>query len=143
VLPWNMTNDTKTPPPPTTSESTTLRWQRFALFTDGRTAFKTTSCIYVQTDSKACPIRIGMSSTGLESRYRGGTGGAIDAAMHLSGGLVFIAAVAENLCGVVEKELIWRYRQALIYNRAEKKHAPAVRVAVVHEGDVPQFVDET
>lgn len=123
-------------------ETITLWWQRFTLFTDGRDAFKKTSCIYLQTDSAARPIRVGKASKGLEVRYRGGNGGSLDAAMHSSGNLIFVAAVAEDLCEAIEKELIWRWRRALIYNIQGKNQAPVRRVALVHEGDAPRFVEE-
>jgi hypothetical protein len=58
-----------------------LVWQKFAKLTDARSRFGRTSCVYVQADPQGCPIRIGKASEGLETRYRGGTGYAIDAAM--------------------------------------------------------------
>src|SRR5262249_20656748 len=45
-----------------------LNWQKFTKLTDAR----------------GCPIRIGKASEGLEARYRGGTGYAMDAAMRHS-----------------------------------------------------------
>ena len=54
------------------------------------------ACIYIQTDQQGNPIRIGKASQGLEARYRGGTGYAIDAAMHSSNNLVFVAAVPKS-----------------------------------------------
>ena len=58
-----------------------LRWQRFASFIEARRAFARTACIYVQADRAARPVRVGMASRGLEARYRGGTGWALEAAM--------------------------------------------------------------
>jgi hypothetical protein len=82
-----------------------LQWQKFTKLTDARSRFPKTPCVYVQTDPQGCPIRIGKASEGLEARYRGGTGYAIDAAMHGSGNLVFVAAVEKELCGPVEVDI--------------------------------------
>jgi len=60
---------------------TELEWQKFTKLTDARSRFRKTSCVYVQADSRGCPIRFGKASEGLEARYRGGTGYAMDAAM--------------------------------------------------------------
>jgi hypothetical protein len=85
-----------------------LEWQKFTKLTNARSRFAKTPCIYLQTDARGCPIRIGKASEGLEARYRGGTGYAIDAAMHGSGNLIFVAAVDKEICGDVEDELIWQ-----------------------------------
>src|SRR5215510_16407993 len=79
-----------------------LNWQKFTKLTDARSRFTKTPCVYVQTDARGCPIRIGKASEGLEARYRGGTGYAMDAAMHGSGNLVFVAAVDAKLCECIE-----------------------------------------
>ena len=63
-------------------ETVNLDWQRFSKLTEARSRFAKTSCVYIQADSRACPIRVGKAAEGLEARYRGGTGYAIDAAMH-------------------------------------------------------------
>ena len=41
----------------------------------------------------------------------------MDAAMHGSGNLVFVAGVDSTLCKLVEDELIWQGRSVLIYNQ--------------------------
>jgi len=87
-------------------EPVSLKWQRFTKLTDARSTFARIACIYVQTDSRGCPIRIGKASEGLEARYRGGTGYAIDAAMHGSGNFVYVAPTDKGLCGGIEDELI-------------------------------------
>ena len=92
----------------TMDEPVRLNWQKFGKLTEARSRFAKTACIYVQADSQGCPIRIGKASEGLEARYRGGTGYAIDAAMHGSGNLVFVAAVDKDLCACIEGELIWQ-----------------------------------
>jgi len=118
-------------------EPVSLDWQRFAKLTEARSRFAKVACIYVQTDSRGCPIRVGKASAGLEVRYRGGTGYAIDAAMHESGNLVFVAAVAKDLCGSVEDELIWHGRKCLQYNNHGKITPPYRRVRLSHSGTPP------
>jgi hypothetical protein len=93
-----------------------LTWHGLQWLTDARAAFKTRSCVYVQTDAWGRPVRIGKASKGLEARYRGGTGYALDTAMHASRNLVFVAAVLGELCEMVERTLIWRFRTQLAYN---------------------------
>jgi hypothetical protein len=60
-------------------------------------------------------------AAGLETIYRGGMGYAIDAAMHESGNLVFVASVERDLCGYVEDELVWRER-GVCRTRAGEEH---------------------
>lgn len=114
-----------------------LVWSRYATLTAARQAFANSACVYVQTDPHANPVRVGKASKGLEARYRGGTGYALDAAMHHSGNLVFVAPVSAGECVAIEDELIWRHRDVLIYNNIGKKTAPARRLVLVHDGDVP------
>jgi len=118
-----------------------LEWQKYTKLTDARSRFARTSCIYVQTDSRGCPIRIGKASKGLEARYRGGTGYAIDAAMHGSGNLVFVAAVDAGRCESIEKELIWRGRRCLTYNSHDRITAPSRRMSLSHLGTPPIWND--
>jgi hypothetical protein len=125
----------------TMSRLIALKWQKFTKLTDARLRFAKTPCVYVQTDSQGCPIRIGKASEGLEARYRGGTGYALDAAMHGSGNLIFVAAVDKKLCGFVEDELIWQGRRRLHYNNVGKIFPPAHRVLLSHVGTVPVLKD--
>jgi hypothetical protein len=118
-----------------------LEWRRFLKLTEARSAFARTSYVYVQTDAVGCPIRVGKASEGLEARYRGGTGYALDAAMHNSGNLVFVAAVPKELCGAVEDELIWQGRRQLIYNNNGKILPPSRRIRLAHEGAAPKLQD--
>jgi hypothetical protein len=119
--------------------SVRLRWQKFTRFIDARSRFARIPCIYVQADSQGHPIRIGKASEGLEVRYRGGTGYAIDAAMHGSGNIIFVAAVEKQLCGYVENELIWQGRRCLTYNNFGKLVPPVRRVSVSHLGTPPSW----
>jgi hypothetical protein len=118
-------------------ESVALEWHRFSKLRDAWPLFATKPCIYVQTDPTGCPIRIGKASEGLEARYRGGTGYALDAAMHGSGNLVFVAGVDKDLCGRIEDELIWQGRRCLSYNNRGKIVPPSRRVRVSHLGTPP------
>jgi hypothetical protein len=122
-------------------EIVNLDWQRFSKLTEARSRFAKTPCVYIQADSRACPIRVGKASEGLEARYRGGTGYAIDAAMHESGNLVFVAAVERDLWGCVEAELIWQGRRCLRYNNQGKIIAPLRRVVLSHSG-IPPVLNE-
>ena len=114
-----------------------LQWQKFTKLTSARSRFAKTPCIYVQTDARGCPIRIGKASEGLEARYRGGTGYAIDAAMHGSGNLIFVAAVYKEICADVEDELIWQGRHCLTYNNFGKIMPPKRRIILSHLGAAP------
>lgn len=121
------------------SEPLTLEWHRFQKLTEAWSKFAKAPCVYIQTDRDGCPIRVGMASKGLEVRYRGGTGYAMDAAMHGSSNLVFVAAVPQNLCKTVEDELIWQGRQFLSYNNQGKIIAPRQRLTLTHKGIKPNF----
>lgn len=116
----------------------TLEWHRFKKLTEARLQFSKTPCVYVQADQHGYPIRIGKASKGLEARYRGGTGYALDAAMHGSNNLVFVAAVPEELCREVEDELIWQGRLCLSYNNQGKISLPR-RIALIHSGEPPSL----
>ena len=59
-----------------------LEWHRFERLTLARLKFAQTPCVYIQAAQAGHPVRVGIASCGLEARYRGGTGYAIDAAMH-------------------------------------------------------------
>ena len=121
----------------------TLRWQRFSTLTAARSAFGKTPCVYVQADKAGRALRVGKATSGLGSRYRGGTGYALDAAMHGSGNRVFVAAVPAELVGSVETALIWKYRDVLRYNEIGKLRSPVASLAIRHTGDTPSFVMTT
>jgi len=82
-----------------------------------------------------------MASKGLNARYRGGTGYAIDAAMHDSKNLVFVAEVPLEYCALIEQNLIWQYRRLLIYNNVGKRTCPETCLRFAHDGDPPDFPD--
>ena len=112
---------------------------RSSAHSGGRSAFSVRCCIYIQADSKGHAIRVGKASQGLIARYRGGTGWALDAAMHGSGNVVFVAPVESALVDAVESRLIWAHRDCLVYNNIGKLHEPADDLMVVHRGDCPKF----
>lgn len=114
-----------------------LEWRRFPKFTEARDEFRSVPCVYVQATRDGRCIRIGKATRGLEARYRGGTGYALDAAMHDSGNLVFAAEVDATLCGEVEASLIWKHRAALEYNNHGKKKPPGRLLAPRHQGTPP------
>jgi len=119
--------------------SVTLAWERFPSLTAARAQYSTRCCVYVQADCDGRAVRVGKASLGLTARYRGGTGYALDAAMHGSGNLVFVAAVDLDVCELVEATLIHQHAAVLRYNNIGKLVAPAEAMEIVHEGDKPTF----
>lgn len=73
-------------------------------------------------------------------RYRGGTSFALDAAMHGSCNLAFVAAFAPRVCTEVEDTLIFEHRDILTFNNFGKKTAPRRAHPLVHHGEAPRFV---
>ena len=116
-----------------------LRWRRYSKLTDARADFAKTPCIDVQAKRSGKALRVGKASKGLTVRYRGGTGYALDAAMHGSRNRVYVAAVNADECDGIEKELIWSYRKQLIYNNLGKAKPPPTRLQIVHDGDAPTW----
>ena len=114
-----------------------LRWSRFSKRTEARKVFAVGACVYAQADREGRPVRIGKASKGLDDRYHGGNGGAMDAAMHGSANLVFVAPVEMDLCKLVEDELIWQGRSVLSYNIQGRLIPPSQRLILVHGGDAP------
>lgn len=113
-----------------------LHWRRFSRLTEARSTFGHTPCLYVQTDPERQVLRIGLASEGLEPRYRGGTGYALDAAMHGSGNRVYVAPVQDQeLLADVERQLIFDERPP--YN--QQLPEPRRRIRLHHEGDAPRF----
>jgi hypothetical protein len=109
------------------------------MLTTARAAFPTQACVYVQSDPNGFPVRVGKASKGLEVRYSGGTCYAVDAAMHGSENLVFVAPVPVDLCEAVERELIWQGRSVLTYNNIGKDEPPVLRRTLHHTGTTPVF----
>ena len=116
-----------------------LTWTRFESLTAARGVFGSASCVYVQADREGRAVRVGKASKGLHSRYRGGTGWALDAAMHESGNVVFVAPVDMTVLDAVESTLIWVHRSSLRYNRVGRRVAPEPLVEIKHVGEVPVF----
>jgi hypothetical protein len=120
-------------------KSLKLHWHRFTKLTEARSQFARSPCVYIH--ARRHPIRVGKASKGLEARYRGGTGYAIDAAMHDSGNLVFVAAVSGDLCGYIESEIIWQGRLSLTYNNQGKLTEPSQRMKLTHTGTPPRMTE--
>ena len=116
-----------------------LFWNKYTSFINARDDFKDKPCVYIQADNKGVPVRIGKASKGLQVRYRGGTGYAIDAAMHQSGNLFFVAAVPQSQCEKVEANLIHEYKHLLTYNNQGKKNLWFKKLKLNHKGDSPKF----
>lgn len=114
-----------------------LQWLRFRKLTEARSKMAKQPCVYIQTDSHGQILRIGAASKGLNVRYRGGTGYAIDAAMHGSGNYVYAVSVPKEICKAVEAMLI--YREKPVYNNQGKTKPPLKRLRLRHSGDTPAF----
>ena len=119
------------------SEVVTLAWRRFTSFIAARDATGPQACVYIQADAEGRPIRVGLATGGLHKRYWGGTGWAVEAAMHGSGNLWFVAEVDSSSCHAVEGTLIWQWRESLTYNQMGKLVPPTRILTLRHEGDPP------
>jgi len=114
-----------------------LRWYRFTSFLRLREEFRGRPCIYLQTDPREQVLRVGESKDLWDSRYRGGTAYALEAALHGSGNLFFAASVPidEAERKALEATLIYDLQPQ--YNNEHKKYSPLQRVQYVHDGKVP------
>lgn len=118
-----------------TPETIILHWHRFDKLTEARKQFRVSSCVYMLTDPRGTVLRVGKAGKGLEARYRGGTGYALDAAMHGSGNQVYVASVKDSLALTVENALIFGLQPA--YNNQGKINSPESYVLLYHNGEVP------
>ncbi len=116
-----------------------LNWEKFTSVIKAREKYKRIPCIYIQTDSKGNPIRVGKASKGLEVRYRGGTGYALEAAMHESGNQIYISKVNERICEDVENNLIFQGSKRLKYNNIGKKRRLSKIIKIIHKGKNPRL----
>jgi hypothetical protein len=91
----------------------TLVWERFASFRAARRAYATRPCVYVTTDRRGCPIRVGMTTMGLRRRYPGGTAYQVEAMGHRSGNGLYVAEVDADVVPLVEHHLIYMHRDSL------------------------------
>jgi len=117
-------------------ETVTLHWHRFNKLTDARRQFRATPCVYMQTDHGGTALRVGKAGKGLEARYRGGTGYALDAAMHGSENQVFVASIKANLVQSVENLLIYKLQPP--YNNHGKIRLAGSDVLLNHVGETPK-----
>jgi hypothetical protein len=111
-------------------------WEKFANFQDALKKFKRIPCIYVLTDKDGRILRIGESGN-FRSRYRGGTGWMVEAAMHGSGNLVFVSAapIEEKIRKFAEAFLTFKYQPP--YCQQNKLVAPVESMEIEHTGEVP------
>jgi len=113
-----------------------LEWHCYDRLTRAREAFRLVPCLYIQTDTDRRILRIGKAGEGLEPRYRGGTGYALDAAMHGSGNLVFVAASTNpEFLEDLERQLLRDERP--LYNNQSPPPSRLFRIR--HRGDLPNF----
>ena len=125
------------------AETVTLVWRRFPSFIAARDAIGPTACVYVQADRDGRPVRVGVATSGLHKRYWGGTGWALEAALHESGNLWFVAAVDRDSCKDVESALIWQWSASLPYNQIGKLVAPKRTLRLRHTGERPALPKPT
>lgn len=121
-------------------KSITLHWYRFNKLTEARKQFKLTPCVYVFTDPQGAILRVGKAEKGLEPRYRGGTGYALDAAMHGSGNLVYVSSVEGALVQAIENLLIYSLQPP--YNNQGKITSPVSNILFSHSGEIPLCLRE-
>jgi hypothetical protein len=117
------------------AENIILHWHKFDRLTEARKQFKVSPCVYLFTDTKGTALRVGKAEKGLEARYRGGTGYALDAAMHGSGNLVYVASMEKAYVQTVESVLIYSLQPP--YNNQGKIIPPEPRVIFGHNGAIP------
>lgn len=112
-------------------------WEKFANFQDALKKFKGLPCIYMLTDKDGRILRIGESGN-LRSRYRGGTGWMVEAALHGSGNVVLVAAapIEETIRKSAEALLTFRYQPP--YCQQNKLFAPLEALEIAHRGEVPR-----
>lgn len=112
-------------------------WQKFTTFQEALKKHKGIACLYVLTDKDENILRIGESGC-LRSRYRGGTGWMVEAAMHGSGNIIFVAAAPVEQKMRQSAEALLTYRHQPPYCQRDKMIPPVVLLAIEHQGDVPR-----
>ena len=90
-----------------------LEWIMFEKFVDQKhksgahDQYVESPCVYIQTDKSREILRVGVTKRRLRDRYWGGTGYTIQAAMHGSGNLIFVASVPTKINPIdVERTII-------------------------------------
>ena len=114
-----------------------FNWQRFVTFQEALKKHKGVACLYVLTDKEERILRIGESGC-LRSRYRGGTGWMVEAAMHGSGNIVFVAAAPADQKIRQSAEALLTYRHQPPYCQRDKLVPPVEPLEIEHQGDVPR-----
>lgn len=122
-----------------------LDWARFERFVDDETGngardkMGSRQCVYIQTDSKRNILRIGSTRNGLKKRYRGGTGRTIEAALHGSRNLMFVAYVRDGVDPEGVESVIISKEGKPLYNKS-KPRPPSQELRLIHQGKVrPKF----
>jgi len=113
-----------------------LLWKQFLTFREARKAFKAKPCIYAVTNSEGRILKIG-ESRNLWRRYWGGTGYTLDAALHGSGNLVFVAPAPRDKSErcAIEAALIFTCQPPYCVQGISNPSAQLV--SLEHHGQVP------
>jgi hypothetical protein len=114
-----------------------LVWEQFDTFQAALKKFKRSACLYVLTDKEERILRIGESGD-LRSRYRGGTGWMVEAALHESGNKIFVAPAPadEGTRRAIEAWLTFKHQPR--YCQRDKCVAPVGAWHIEHTGRTPQ-----
>src|SRR5487761_930093 len=113
--------------------SINLHWKKYDSFLEAwKDEESLLPCIYCQADKEGKPLRIGRGRKGLRGRYFSSPD-TINAAMHNSGNLVFVAIVDPKRLDKIEKQLLWNEHPQL--NKRFPPHSEGLRLH--HLGDCP------
>ena len=122
-------------------EEIVLTWKCYTSMKEAGEAFRGKSCVYVIAAPSRKPLYIGETGgvDGLYGRYKGGTASSMDAALHGSGNLIFVAAIADEFRRMVENALI--YAEQPPYNKQGKiiPLSPLPVESILHAGHSPTF----
>ena len=113
----------------------TLKWQRFESFLKLRQDFRSKPCIYLQTDPEERILRVGQSDDPYK-RYNGGTAYAMEAAIHGSGNLFFVAEAPKDKSEREQLEATMIYKLQPQYCNQHKQYPPLKPVKYIDEGDI-------
>jgi len=122
-------------------EEIVLTWKCYTSMKEAGEAFRRKSCVYVIAAPSRQPLYIGKTEgvEGLWGRYKGGTASSMDAALHGSGNLIFVAAIAGEVLESVENALIYA-EQPPYNNRGKIIPLSSLPVeSILHAGHSPTF----
>lgn len=130
----------------TKTNSVTLEWLMFDKFVDydsrrgARDRFVEMPCIYIQTDREKAILRVGATERSLQDRYWGGTAYTIEAAMHGSGNLIFVAAVPRGIDPFdVERTIIQKENPRYNNEKLQPKSPVKITNTAKVDGEIPMF----